>query len=143
MYQIEVNQSSGKKVNKEWIKKIIKFALKKVDIKSAEISIAIVGDAEMKRLNKRWRGKNRVTDVLSFDYRLQIPDSKFQVYGEIIICYPQAVRQARECGHGVHEEIKTLLVHGILHLCGYDHEKSARQAKEMEKMQKRIMNYVS
>jgi rRNA maturation RNase YbeY len=139
-YEIEINQRSGKRIEKKWIEKIIKSVLKMLDIKNVELSVAIVGDQEMKNLNKKWRGKNRVTDVLSFDYRSKLTQIKTQenaeLNGEIIICYPQARRQAKDANHSVKEEIKTLLVHGLLHLCGYDHEKSLRGAEKMRKMEK-------
>lgn len=133
MIHFEINQRARKKIKKEWVEQSIKFVLRAVGVKNAEISIAIVGDQEMKALNKRWRGENRVTDVLSFTYE------KKPLVGEIIICYPQAERQARGHGHSVKQEIKILLVHGLLHLCGYDHEKSLSGAKEMDKLQNKIL----
>jgi probable rRNA maturation factor len=138
---IEINQRVGKKVSEKWVAKIVKQTFKMVGVCEAEISIAIVGDQEMKKLNKQYRGKNNVTDVLSFTYQTQNTKDKIPLEGEIIICYPQAARQAKEDGHNVKEEIKLLLVHGLLHLCGYEHEKSERRAKEMEKIQIRIMNH--
>ena len=136
-YSIEINQRVGKKIPKEWLNKIVKQTLGTVGAKNTEISIAFVGDKKMRKLNKTWRGKDKVTDVLSFTYRAE------PLVGEIIICLPQAARQAGECGHSVKEEIKVLLVHGLLHLAGYDHEKSAQQAKLMENLQNKIVKLLS
>ena len=139
MIHFEINQRIGEKIARSWADKIIKNVLTRVGVNNAEISIAFVNDCEIKKLNKQYRGKNKVTDVLSFIY--QIPDTKYKIplNGEIIICYPQAVRQAKEGGHSVEEEIKLLLVHGLLHLCGYDHEKSLKEAKKMENLQSQIV----
>ncbi len=138
MIKIEINQKVGKKIKEAWLNKIVEQTLGAVKIKNASVSVAIVGDLEMKKLNKEWRGKNCVTDVLSFDYKFQVPSSKFEIEGEIVISHPQAARQAKEGGHNVDEEIKMLLVHGALHLAGYDHEKSEREAKKMEELQNKI-----
>jgi len=142
-YKIEVNQRIGKNIPKKWLSQIVGQTLKVTKVKNAEISIAFVGDKEIKRLNKQYRGKDKVTDVLSFDYRNGLAQIKTQksaeINGEIVICYPQALRQAKEHGRNVKQEIKTLLVHGLLHLCGYEHEKNARQAREMEKTQNKIL----
>ncbi len=140
MIKVEINQRVGKKIKEAWLNKIVEQTLGAVGVKSAGVSIAIVGDQEMKKLNKEWRGKNCVTDVLSFDYKFQVPSSKFQVDGEIIISYPQAARQARERGERVNDEIKMLLIHGALHLAGYDHEKSEKEARRMREMEQKISN---
>ncbi|TSC94733.1 MAG: hypothetical protein Athens101410_734, partial [Parcubacteria group bacterium Athens1014_10] len=92
---IEINNLVKASISKGWIKKIIKECLKEMAEKeSKEISIAFVGDKAIKNLNKIYRKKNRITDVLSFE------DVK-----EIIICYPQAKRQAKEKKHSIKKEI--------------------------------------
>ncbi|MBU1146086.1 rRNA maturation RNase YbeY [Patescibacteria group bacterium] len=143
MIKIEINQQVGKKISERWLNKIVKGTLGAVGVNNAGVSIAIVGDQEMKKLNKEWRGKNCVTDVLSFDYKFQVPSSKFQVDGEIIISYPRAARQAKERKASTAEEIKMLLIHGALHLAGYDHEKNLRQAREMEKLQNKMVKLLN
>lgn len=134
-HDIEINQRVGEKISKKWLNKIFERTLRAVNVKNAEISVAFVGDLEMKKLNKKWRGKNCVTDVLSFVYEDK------PLVGEIIICLPEAARQAKKCGHSVRDEIKMLLVHGLLHLCGYDHEKSLGEAEKMEKLQNKLLHY--
>ena len=98
--------------------------------RSMNVSIAFVSAEEMKKANKQYRGKNRVTDVLSF---LLEEDQ-----GEILLSYQQARAQAAQMHHSVRDEITFLIVHGILHLFGYDHEKE-QDAKKMFAVQERIL----
>ena len=98
-------------------------------------SIVFAGTAAMRRLNRDWRGKDYATDVLSFAYEDELVEGK-SFLGEIIIAPEIAVRQAIEYGVEPEMEIRKLLVHGILHLMGYDHEVDSG---EMERMQKRIL----
>lgn len=128
-----------------------------------EISLAIVGEGRIRKLNKIYRGKNRVTDVLSFGDKTVLPylakafprlkkgenavfvnpPDGVKRLGEIVICYPYAKKQARRAGHSLEKELTILLIHGILHLLGYDHEKNIEKAKEMEKMETKILKSIS
>lgn len=101
------------------------------------VDLKICGLAKMVRFNSSFRGKPRPTDVLSFE----APDVFKQqgVLGDLLICGPVAVKQADELGHAWKSEIDVLLVHGILHLCGYDHEKSVKEAKEMALLEKKVL----
>ncbi len=143
MIKFEVNQQAGKKISlklwQKWISKITKTLKLKNDL---EISIAVVGDQRIKKLNATYRQKNKVTDVLSFGALTKT--SKFnkvnqQYLGEIVIGYQQAVRQSNKIGHSVNQEFEKLLVHGFLHLLGYDHEKD-NEAKTMEKLEQKIIS---
>jgi probable rRNA maturation factor len=80
------------------------------------VTIALVGDATMRRLNRRYAGKDRATDVLSFPSGL--PGGAL---GDIAIATGVARRQAREAGHAYAQELQVLALHGLLHLLGYDH----------------------
>jgi len=80
------------------------------------VSVALVGDAKVRELNRRYRGKDRATDVLSFSSTL--PD----FLGDIVIATGVARRQARAAGHDDRTELRILALHGLLHLLGYDHE---------------------
>ncbi len=95
------------------------------------ISLVFVGDAKMKELNKKYRGKNRVTDVLSFEE-----------LNEIFICLPQAKRQAKALKHPLNCELTRLAVHGIVHLKGYEHEGSKRQAVGMLAVENEIIELI-
>lgn len=128
-YKIEVNQKVKGEIFESILKMVSRKTLKKVGKEDAEISIAIVGDEEIKNLNKHYRNIDKATDVLSFEY------NKKPLVGEIIICLPQVRRQG---GKNWKNELIFMLIHGILHLCGYDHEKSEREALKMEKLQQKI-----
>jgi len=99
----------------------------------SEISLVIAGQRKIRRLNREYRGKDRNTDVLAFAMTEQRPrESSFITapgiahhLGEVLISYPQAVIQAKEQYHSLKKEIAILIIHGILHLLGYDHEKPA------------------
>ena len=144
MIEFEVNQREGGKISKNfwglYLKKIEKILKLK---KKIEISIALVGDREIRKLNKRYRGRDKVTNVLSFSEGhggaspLYIDSKNFS--GEIIICYPQAVREAKKIKVSPKSHLGFLLVHGFLHLLGYDHKK-AKEAKKMEFLENRILN---
>jgi probable rRNA maturation factor len=101
--------------------------------KEAMVSIAFVSPAQMKKLNHQWRGKNKITDVLSFELDEGI------MKGEIILSYEQAVKQAKELGHSTRDELWFLIVHGVLHVWGYDHIKPA-DAQKMFPLQTKILD---
>ena len=123
-----VNQKVGKKVPPRLWRRGLGEAERVLKLRGRfEISIALVGSQEIKKINAIYRQKNSVTDVLSFGEQ----KSKFRLggyLGEIIICYPQAARQAKKIGHTLNQELEILLIHGLLHLLGYDHEKSQKAA---------------
>jgi probable rRNA maturation factor len=99
----------------------------------AEVSVLLVGDKAMRTLNRRYRGKDRTTDVLSFPLREgKFPRIQNRLLGDIVVSIPTAERQARAAGESLRAEIDRLLVHGFLHLLGYDHEQSGRGARRME-----------
>jgi rRNA maturation RNase YbeY len=93
----------------------------------------------MRALNNRYRGKDRVTDVLSFSFREGAHSSvQTSHLGDIVIAVPEAVRQAHRAGHSVEREIELLLVHGLLHLAGYDHEKGPSEMNRMRKKERTL-----
>jgi probable rRNA maturation factor len=104
-----------------------------------EVTIAIVGDATVRALNRRFRQKDRVTDVLAFPAAAsQLPlksagkQLKTHELGEIVIARGVAARQARRLGHPLATELKVLALHGLLHLLGYDHEVDQGQMARAE-----------
>ena len=141
MITFAVNQQTGKKIAarqwRAWIQKIDRG----LGGKRGEISIAVVGLADMRRLNLAYRGKNKATDVLSFAEKearsSPVPWSK-NYWGEIIICYPQAQKQAKQNRQSLNAELEWLLVHGTLHLLGYDH-KQKKPASRMRQLEERIL----
>ncbi len=85
-------------------------------------SVAFISDDRMKQLNEMFRGKNSTTDVLSFPHEADDFDPDKNNLGDIVISTEQAQNQAAENGLSLEAEIKQLILHGVLHLCGYDHE---------------------
>ncbi|MGM0500997.1 MAG: rRNA maturation RNase YbeY [Bacillota bacterium] len=111
------------------IEKIAQQVLEVEDI-DKEASIALVGKTAIEELNKKYRGKDEATDVLSF------PQEDEELLGDVIVCVPRAVEQADEYNHSLSRELGFLIVHGMLHLSGYEHhqpqEKKIMRAKEEE-----------
>jgi probable rRNA maturation factor len=133
-----------------WLKNIMRQVLQveKVVAKS-EVSLVLTGDEKILALNKQYLQEDRPTDVLSFPMNEQsksrtvfvnIPDGKRHL-GEVIISYPQAVKQAKEHGHSVKREVVILLIHGILHLLGYDHDIPERK-KAMNRKESAIIKII-
>lgn len=128
----------------------IECHLKFSETRAEDFTVAFVSDRKMRQLNKKFRGKNSTTDVLSFPHEadefmsnklqfvdeesanLSLQDSDY--LGDIVISAERAERQAKENGLTLENEIKQLILHGLLHLCGYDHEtdNGEMNARELE-----------
>ena len=88
---------------------------------NAELSILLTTNRQIKRLNRQYRDTDSPTDVLAFPAEEIDPESGNRYLGDVVISYPQALTQANASGHPVEAELMLLVVHGVLHLCGYDH----------------------
>lgn len=108
----------------------------------AELSIALIGDREMTQLNARYRGKHRPTDVLAFPLGWEA-GSPIRSLGDVVISLDTAARQASARRERVDAEVRTLLAHGLLHLLGYDHERSAADARRMFAKQRRLLRLLA
>lgn len=113
--------------------------LRALDEAGAELTVSFVDDVEIHRLNRAYRGKDTPTDVLAFAMRegRRAPGDE-TVLGDVVISVDTAARQARRGRRSMADEVRTLLIHGILHLLGFDHERSATQAREMKVMERRL-----
>ena len=130
-------RGTGKKVPSRALKKIAQAVLAVVGQAQVELSVALIGNAEMQKLNRQYRHKDYPTDVLSFP----VEDTLFaghQLLGDVIISVEKAAEQAQEHGRTRDEELVTLLIHGIVHLLGYDHERSAKDARVMKRLENKI-----
>ncbi|MCP9438718.1 MAG: rRNA maturation RNase YbeY [Nitrospira sp.] len=107
----------------------------------AELSVELVGDGRMRRLNRLYRGTDRTTDVLAFAMREARSPCR-RLLGDVVISVPTAMRQAKEAGRSLNEEIAALLVHGVLHLCGYDHERNEQEAERMRRREQAVLRAV-
>ena len=122
----------------ESIEKMATSLLKSRKIAEFDLSITIVGDKRIRKINRDYLSHDYVTDVISFDLGEGLADSG-SVFGDIYICGPQAARQASRLGIDKKEELIRLTVHGILHLLGFDHSTE----QEMETMFKLQENHVA
>jgi rRNA maturation RNase YbeY len=114
---------------------------------SAELGILFVGDQRMRGLNRRYRGKDRTTDVLAFAMREAPTPHASRLtprpLGDVVIAVPTAARQAKQGQRSLDEELAVLLVHGILHLCGYDHERGEKEARRMHRRERMILRSIA
>ncbi len=100
----------------------------------AEITVRIVGSAEARRLNRRYRGEDHATNVLSFPYAL----FRGRVHGDIVLCAPVIAREARSQGKTLEAHFAHLIIHAALHLQGHEHARR-READRMETLEKRLL----
>ena len=123
-------------------RRIARAALRECGELSCELSLALVDDREMRDLNRSFRGKDRPTDVLAFAQREgeDMPaGAPLGLLGDVVLSVPTAERQAAARSIALEGEIATLLVHGILHLLGYDHERSPAEARRMFRRQREVL----
>ncbi len=125
-------------------KKLVTSVLKKVfesENKDGEISVVFIDDDGILKLNREYRCINRPTDVLSFALNQgDLPDPQPGMWGDIVISVETAARQAVEAGDSFENEITRLLIHGALHLLGYDHEISMKEAARMRVKERKIIS---
>jgi probable rRNA maturation factor len=129
-------------VDEGWARRIAQTVLEaEGTVPPYEVSLALTDSETVKQLNRDYRGVDESTDVLAFHMLPQdeavsffaLPPDGVTRLGEVIISYPQAVAQAREQGHSPEKELALLIIHGILHLLGYDHEKPGEESKMRER----------
>lgn len=107
-------------------------ALRQSGTGPADLTIVISDDAQLQELNRQFLGIDAPTDVLSFPADDTDPDSGERYIGDILISYPRAAAQAASAGHAVQDELQLLVVHGVLHLLGYDHAVPAEKTRMWE-----------
>lgn len=124
-----------------YLNKIIDYALKMENAENSVFSIVFIDDKFMHELNMKYRGIDRTTDVLSFAFE----DNNNICYnirqlGEIFVSIPKMKEQAKEYGHSEKRELAFLVVHGLLHLLGYDHTLGEKEEKEMFAKQELVLD---
>ena len=125
------------------IRRAAKKILSDLGFQGYELSIVIVDDQEITRLNRQYFHRNRPTNVISFPMAVGDPASlPSRVLGDVVISAETSKRQAEEAGGKAKDEILFLLIHGILHLAGYDHEGAADERKKMEAKEKELFSFV-
>ena len=127
-------------IDEAWLESLAREVLAAEGIESSsEISLVITDQERIRGLNSTYLGRDEPTDVISFSMLPEYsgtdlasfvsPPDGIKHLGEVIISYPQAVIQAEECKHTVKRELAILLIHGVLHLLGYDHEEPETEQK--------------
>ena len=144
------NQQKAIDLDLKWLAKDLTKALLHLRLQGTELSVLFVNSRRMRLLNTRYRGIMKDTDVLSFPLMDKQPVMGPQaaeplinvplILGDIVISVPKALAQAKEFKTGFYDELLRLLVHGILHLTGYDHEINTYQKRKMEKKEKELFN---
>lgn len=117
-------------------------ALKDLGCDDSELSILVTGDEEIHRLNMRYLKRDRPTNVLAFPMNAADQGINSGMLGDIVISADTAKREAIEMGITLRHRVCELLVHGLLHLMGYDHEISEKEEKRMQKEEKRLLSVI-
>ena len=141
MIDYSITNEYGYDKDYSYLDDIIKITLKKEKVKRANFSIVFVGNEKIQDLNKNYRGIDRVTDVISFAFEdnLKIVYNNMRFLGEIYICIPKMIEQAKTYGHSETRELAFLTVHGLLHLLGYDHQ-TKEDEEVMFKLQEEVLD---
>lgn len=128
-----VNRQRNVRVDSERWREFAEEALKVVPAEGAGVTVAFVSDRAMRALNTRWRGKSGTTDVLSFPSgQEEFEKGEGASLGDVVISAEQAARQAAKHGLNFEGEVAQLILHGLLHLCGYDHETDSGEMNALE-----------
>jgi probable rRNA maturation factor len=121
------------------LRRAISAAAAPMRLKQSELAIVLTDDSAIRALNRRWRGRDKATNVLSFPaHGLVPPGSGPRPLGDIVIAYETMTREAQEQGLPLTHHLTHLAVHGFLHLLGYDHE-SDTEAETMEQLERDIL----
>ena len=133
--KIEINNKVGCQIDLKLMEKVIKAFGQTYKLNHKELSLVFVSGAEIKKLNNIYRGLNQATDILSFN-------GEDDFLGELVICYSQIKRQAGKFNNSAEQELIFILVHGLLHLIGYDDKAEAERLVMIKMGEKFIKNYL-
>lgn len=132
-------------VTEEYIRAAALSAADRAGCGNAVITLIMTDNAVIREINRDFRGIDSPTDVISFSNRdnpFPAPEGVVEDLGDVYISLERAVEQAPQYGHTEADEVKRLIVHGILHLLGYDHERSEDDARAMEKLEDEILESI-
>ncbi len=147
-YKLSVYIEPHYPLKKPLIAKAVEASMKTANVKGkVELAVSIIGDRKMRQLNKQYRNIDAPTDVLAFSYSLQTgkpkefktPPSKYLNIGDVIISYPQLIERAVKEETMVDDMASQLVIHGIFHLLGYDHDKPT-EAQVMEEIEDKALS---
>jgi probable rRNA maturation factor len=145
MNVVIANRQRTKKINTRFLKQIVLELFAELEISEAELCIHLVGAKEMARVNWQFLQHEGSTDVITFDHsdlKFEIRNSKFEISGELFICADDAVKQAKQFGTNWQAEVVRYVVHGILHLLGYDDLKPALR-RVMKREENRLVRLLA
>lgn len=148
--RLRVDSRFQKCVEEVWLRGLVESSLHAGGCRGdAELGLSITDDDTVRDLNRKYRGVDKSTDVLSFALTESNTGGALPVFvmppdgilhlGEVVISHPQALKQASERGRDFKEELACLVVHGVLHLLGYDHDKPMRK-REMRTVERRVLS---
>lgn len=133
-----INRQRKRKLNAKHWREFTAESLRAIKRKGSDLSIVFVTNAAIRKLNEQYRGRDYVTDVLSFPTEPEQFEDQSSL-GEIVISVERAAAQAKENGLTLQNEIEQLILHGLLHLCGYDHETDNGEMNRLElKLRKKL-----
>lgn len=130
--EVAVERRLAPRADRDLVRRVAEQVLRLEGVAGpARVGVHLVSDETIRELNRRYRGIDRVTDVLSFPLTERgaapfvLPPRAPLDLGDVVVSYARAVEQARQYGHGIERELGYLVAHGVLHLLGYDHETEA------------------
>jgi probable rRNA maturation factor len=140
-----VNRQRRIRVDRRGVARLAGDALAALDRRDESVTVAFVRDEAIRSLNHKFRENDRVTDVLSFPASVERAHDSWtendESLGDVVISTDTALRQAREAGHSFEREVSELLIHGVLHLCGYDHESDSGEMNRLElKLRRKLLD---
>jgi len=124
-----LNRQKKRRIDLGRFERLLKKLVRRYELNRPEIVLAFVDDPEIRELNRKFRRKDKATDVLSFPLNERGADGKFYL-GDIIISVTTAAAQAANLGHSLERELETLAVHGFIHLLGFDHGKGHEEEED-------------
>lgn len=138
-----INRQRRAKISPTKVRGLVRKVLMREGIRGGEVSVLFVGDRRMRELNRMFRGADRATDVLAFSFREgERGEPETNLLGDVVISVPTAEKQAAREGHSLEAELTILLIHGVLHLAGYDHERSSGEARRMRRQETEVLSQI-
>lgn len=143
MNDITINDEYGYNKDYSYLDLVFSHTLEDQNVNNAVFSVIFVGEDEIQKINKEYRGIDKVTDVISFAFEDNgVISNDVRVLGDIYVCIPKMIKQAEEYGHTEKRELAFLCCHGLLHLLGYDHVNNKEEEKIMFDLQERLLDEI-
>ncbi|MBL6972288.1 MAG: rRNA maturation RNase YbeY, partial [Desulfobacterales bacterium] len=137
------NRQNRYKIPLKKIQKKAQAVLSALDCPDGELSLLVVDDPQIAKLNKKYLNRNGPTNVIAFPMRQgEFANLTPQLLGDVVISVETAAREAKKSGISMQERFTQLLVHGVLHLFGYDHEENKQQARKMEEKSNELIKLI-